>query len=83
MMFLIFNGLLDCFAFRIFSLTLSCYEERVGKMVNGYCEVYHDRSYIDIHFWRVLAKKVIYAGGIDRCLYFGLGIVPLTGQGQR
>ena len=52
-------------------------------MVNGYCEVYHDRSYIDIHFWRVLAKKVIYAGGIDRCLYFGLGIVPLTGQGQR
>ena len=25
-------------------------------MVNGYSEVYHDRSYIDIHFWRVLAE---------------------------
>ena len=51
------------FAFWIFSLTLSCNEERIGEMVNGYCEVYHDRSYIDIHFWRVLAEMVIYVGG--------------------
>ena len=32
-------------------------------MVNGYCEVYHDRCYIDIHFWEFSQKWVIYAGG--------------------
>ena len=47
-------------------------------MVNGYCEVYHDRSYIDIHFWGVLTEM----GNLDCCLYFGLGLVPFTGQEQ-
>ena len=43
-------------------------------MVNGYCGVYHDRSYIDIHFWRVLTEMGnLCRRCIDCCLYFGLG----------
>ena len=45
------------FVFKLFLLSLSCYGKRVGKMVNGYCEVYHDRCYIDIHFWRIFTEK--------------------------
>ena len=46
-------------------------------MVNGYCEVYNDRSYGVLAEIGNLCRRCI-----DRCLYFGLGIVSLTGQEQ-
>lgn len=70
-----------CIVFGIISVSLCRYEERIGKMADGYSEIYHDCCYIDIHFWRVLAEMgYLRRRCIDCGLYFRLGVVPLKGQ---